>query len=198
KSSHKFVNTILAINNTKHDLNSTKTQELVTMKMISRFITISILAAAIILPFFFKMDNGKPTLAMPTSADLIPDKILPDSLTGNESSSSTTSSSSSNKVSFYKWQDATGMWHYGDRPPAGAQNVSTMNVNTNVNIIQSVKIESDEESTSAYAPQPKMSETLADGQLTADDAFNAMSDAKAVRDMMESRNETLKAITGEN
>ncbi|KZY28405.1 MULTISPECIES: DUF4124 domain-containing protein [unclassified Oleiphilus] len=168
------------------------------MKMISRFITISILAAAIILPFFFKMDNGKPTLAMPTSADLIPDKILPDSLTGNESSSSTTSSSSSNKVSFYKWQDATGMWHYGDRPPAGAQNVSTMNVNTNVNIIQSVKIESDEESTSAYAPQPKMSETLADGQLTADDAFNAMSDAKAVRDMMESRNETLKAITGEN
>ncbi|KZZ75133.1 hypothetical protein A3766_09355 [Oleiphilus sp. HI0132] len=169
------------------------------MKMISRFITISILAAAIILPFFFKMDNGKPTLAMPTSADLIPDKILPDSLTGNESSSSTASSSSSNKVSFYKWQDATGMWHYGDRPPAGAQNVSTMNVNTNVNIIQSLKLDSEEgETSSGKTSQPKMSDTLADGQLTVDDAFNAMSDAKAVRDMMESRNETLKAITGEN
>ena len=42
-----------------------------------------------------------------------------------------------------------------------------------------------------------MSESLSDGKLTIDDAMNVMNDAKAVRDMMESRNEALKAITGE-
>ncbi len=168
------------------------------MKLITRFITICLLAAAIILPFFFKVENGKPTLAMPTSADLIPDKILPDSITGNQSSPSSTSNSSSNKVSFYKWQDADGMWHYGDRPPPSAKNLSTMNVNTNANIIQSLKLESDEEEKEfEQETKPKMSETLADGQLTADDALNIMGDAKAVRDMMESRNDALKSIVGD-
>lgn len=166
------------------------------MKLISRFIVICMLGAAIILPFFFKVENGIPTLAMPTSADLIPDKILPDSITGNESTAPKASSSGS-KVSFFKWQDSNGMWHYGDRPPAGAQNVKAMDVSTNVNIIQSVKIEPKEGSQSASAPKDLRSESLKDGQLTPEDAFNAMSDAKAVRDMMESRNETLKAITGD-
>ncbi len=168
------------------------------MKLISRFITLSILAAAIILPFFLKFDNGRPQLAMPTSDDFIPDKILPDSLTGKNSQAPAPTSTSGSKQTFFKWQDADGVWHYGDRPPAGSNQVSTLQVNTNTNIIQSLKLEPEEEAQAASASQPKMSETLADGQLTAEDAFNAMSDAKAVRDMMESRNETLKAITGEN
>jgi hypothetical protein len=168
------------------------------MKLIFRFITFGILAVAIILPFFLTTENGKPKLAMPTADDFIPDKILPDSITGNQSEKPKANTSSGNKVSFYKWQDAEGVWHYGDRPPAGAKNLSTMNVNTNVNIIKSLELEPEKEETAFNnSPQPKMSETLADGELTPEDALNIMGDAKAVRDMMESRNDSLKSIVGE-
>lgn len=167
------------------------------MKLIFRFITLGILAAAIILPFFVKTENGRPTLAMPTTADFIPDKILPDSITGNTSSNPSASqkSSSSNKVSFYKWQDAAGNWHFGDQPPADAKNLKSMNVNTNANIIKSVKIE--KEDNSSFYEAPKAPAHLTDGQLTADDAMNIMGDARAVRDMMESRNDALKSFVGE-
>ena len=159
------------------------------MKLITRFFTFSLLAAAIILPFFLKTENGRPTLVMPTSDDFIPD-----SLTGKQSAETAPASSSQ---TFFKWKDAEGNWHYGDRPPAGSDNVSTLQVDTNTNIIQSLKIESEEEATSLNANQPQMSESLSDGKLTIDDAMNVMNDAKAVRDMMESLNEALKAITGE-
>ena len=166
------------------------------MKLISRFFTFSLLAAAIIIPFFLKTENGKPTLAMPTVDDFIPDKVLPDSLTGKSEAPSQQASSS--KQTFFKWQGADGVWHYGDRPPAGSKNVTSLQVNTNANIIQGLKVESKfDEVQALQKDQPKMSNSLADGELTMDDAMNVMSDAKAVRDMMESRNEALKAITGD-
>lgn len=169
------------------------------MKLIFRFFTFSILAIAIIVPFFLKTENGRPTLAMPSAGDFIPDKLLPDSITGNQSPASEAKPNiSSHKVSFFKWQDASGAWHFGDNPPANAQNITTMNVNTNVNIIKSVKVESDSDSgTYAVSPKTQMSSSLADGELTPEDAMNVMSDAKAVRDMMEARNDALKNIVGE-
>lgn len=169
------------------------------MKLISRFFTLSLLAAAIILPFFLKTENGSPTLVMPTADDFIPDKLLPDSITGKQSTPKNTAATttSSTQQTFYKWQDAEGNWHYGDRPPPGSGDVSTLQVNTNTNIIQSLKIEPEEKPDVSTGTQPQMSDSLSDGQLTIDDAMNVMSDAKAVRDMMESRNDALKAITGD-
>lgn len=166
------------------------------MKIISRFFTISLLAAAIIIPFFIKTENGKPSLGMPTVDDFIPDKVLPDSLTGNSSESSSNSSGSTQ--SFLKWQDTKGVWHYGDRPPPGSKNISSVQVNTNANIIQAVKVPTGPGDVQPLIKaEPKMSDTLADGKLTPADALNVMSDAKAVRDMMESRSQALKEITGE-
>jgi Domain of unknown function (DUF4124) len=149
------------------------------------------------LPFFLKTENGSPTLVMPTADDFIPDKLLPDSITGKQSTPKGGATTASSEQTFYKWKDAEGNWHYGDRPPPGSGNVSTLQVDTNTNIIQSLKIEPEEEAEVSTGSQPKMSDSLSDGQLTIDDAMNVMSDAKAVRDMMESRNDALKAITGD-
>ncbi len=37
---------------------------------------------------------------------------------------------------FYKWQDASGAWHYGDRPPQGVQ-AQSVDVDINRNILAS-------------------------------------------------------------
>ncbi len=168
------------------------------MKYITRFITLSLLAAAIIVPFFIKTGDGGPTLGMPTADDFIPDKLLPDSLTGNKSETSSNSSKMSSTQTFHKWQDENGQWHYGDTPPPGSQNVTDVSVNTQANIIQAVKVESEFDKVKPLeAEKPKLSKTLTDGKLTIDDAMNVMNDASAVRDMMEHRNKALESIAGQ-
>jgi len=49
-----------------------------------------------------------------------------------------TESTPSTRQTFYKWQDASGQWHFGEQVPAGVQAVA-INVDTAANIIQSVK-----------------------------------------------------------
>ncbi len=63
--------------------------------------------------------------------------------------SSSDSSSSDNRdvntsQSFYKWQSEDGTWHYSDQPQAG-QNVETVTVNANTNLIQGLRAEKKEE-----------------------------------------------------
>ncbi len=45
---------------------------------------------------------------------------------------------------FYKWQDASGAWHYGDRPPAGIE-AQSVDVDINRNVLASPKKEPAEE-----------------------------------------------------
>jgi hypothetical protein len=45
--------------------------------------------------------------------------------------------------------------------------------------------------------QQKLPDRLTSGELSMENAVNSINDALLVRDMMESRNEQLKAITGE-
>ncbi len=45
---------------------------------------------------------------------------------------------------FYKWQDASGAWHYGDRPPQGIQ-AQSVDVDINRNLLASPKKTSTEE-----------------------------------------------------
>lgn len=163
------------------------------MKWYYRFFTVAILAAALIGPFFLEKPDGKPIMEMPTAADFIPDKLMP----AGDSGSIGSISSPANQT-FYKWQDEQGQWHYGDQPPTGSTKVSTLQVDTNTNIIQSLKIEPEKtEETIEPTQQKKLPERLTDGELSFENATNALKDAKLVRDMMESRNEQLKAITGE-
>ncbi len=167
------------------------------MKWIYRFFTFAILAAALIGPFFINKPDGEPIMSFPTTDSLNPAKLL----SGDDKttpSSNTTSFGSGTTV--YKWQDAQGQWHYGDQPPENNPSVSTLQVDSNTNIIQSLKVEpeiEEEPEVVAVSPKQKLPERLTDGELTFENAMNAMQDAKLVREMMESRNEQLKAIAGD-
>ena len=167
------------------------------MKWISRFFTLGMLGAALVVPFLLKMPNGKPIMEVPSVSDFIPDKIIPDSLMSSNDAGSSIPKANKSEQTFYKWKDEQGVWHYGDQPPPNAQ-VSTLQVDTNANIIQSFKIEPEEEEVpEQQAIQNKLPERLGNGEMTMDNAMNIMDDAKAVRDMMEARNAQLKAISGE-
>lgn len=164
------------------------------MKWYYRFFVVAILAAALIGPFFIKTPDGKPVMEMPTAKDFIPEKLF-----SSESDSNISSPLPSGKQSYYKWQDELGQWHYGDQPPSDSSKVSTLQVDTNTNIIQSLKIEP--EMTEDVPPeanqQQKLPDRLSNGELSMENALNSINDALLVRDMMESRNEQLKAITGD-
>lgn len=165
------------------------------MKWYYRFFMVAILAAALIGPFFIKKPDGNPVMEMPTAADFIPDKLMPGDRTGEN----TNSAVSSSNQTYYKWQDEHGQWHYGDQAPATINKVSTLQVDTNTNIIQSLKIEPEEteEATQSAPKQEKLPERLTSGELSFENATNALNDALLVRDMMESRNQQLNAITGD-
>ena len=163
------------------------------MKWYYRFFTVAILAAALIGPFFLEKPDGEPIMETPTAADFIPDKLMPEG-----ANSSVSNIPSLSNQTFYKWQDEQGQWHYGDQPPVNSNKVSTLQVDTNTNIIQSLKIEPEKtEETIEPTQQKKLPDRLTDGELSFENATNALKDAKLVRDMMESRNDQLKAITGE-
>lgn len=164
------------------------------MKWYYRFFAVAILAAALIGPFFIEKPDGNPVMEMPNVSDFIPDKLKS---TGNSDNSVISSSPSSNQT-FYKWQDEQGQWHYGDQPPTSSNKVSTLQVDTNTNIIQGLKIEPEKtEETIENPQQKKLPDRLTSGELSFENATNSLKDAMLVRDMMESRNAQLKAITGD-
>tara|TARA_R110002072_G_scaffold140765_9_gene285259 strand:- start:21679 stop:22182 length:504 start_codon:yes stop_codon:yes gene_type:complete len=167
------------------------------MKWYYRFFTVAILAVALIGPFFVDKPDGEPMMEMPSARDFIPDQLIPE----GDSGASISSLSPSSNQTYYKWQDDQGQWHYSDQPPTSSNTVSTLQVDTNTNIIQSLKIEPEEpeesEESVQATQQEKLPERLTSGELSFENAANALNDAKLVRDMMESRNQQLKAITGD-
>ena len=149
--------------------------------------------------------KGKPMLSLPSMDDFKPDKFIPSSFKSNShsgGSGETSSEEFSSGTTVYKWKDEIGTWHYGDRPPTGSADVSTLQINSNTNIIQSLKVEpeekkvhnkSDEKSSTAMTPMPKNGENF----LTVERAFNALNDAKAVQGLMNDHNKQLKSMTSE-
>ena len=167
------------------------------MKWIYRIFTLGILAAALIGPFFINKPDGEPIMSFPTTESLNPAKFL----SSDKPTATGSPSFSSSSATVYKWQDAQGQWHYGDQPPSDNPSVSTLQVDTNTNIIQSLKMGPDEPDQLEAVPEQanqKLPERLTNGELSFDNALNAINDAKMVREMMESRNDQLKAINGEN
>jgi hypothetical protein len=98
------------------------------------FIMLVLVAIAFAGPMLMKKPDGTPFLASPL--DIF-------------SADSTDTSSPSNvnsSQSFYKWQSEDGTWHYSDQPQEG-QNIETVTVNTNTNLIQGLRIEKETEET---------------------------------------------------
>ncbi len=71
-----------------------------------------------------------------------------------------TESTPSTRQTFYKWQDASGQWHFGEQAPEGVQAVA-INVDTAANIIQSVK------APAAPVAEPALTKTAVDTSVPA-------------------------------
>jgi hypothetical protein len=83
-------------------------------------------------PMLMKKPDGTPFLESPWDFFSV-DSKEPSSIGSNINSSQ----------SFYKWQDENGTWHYSDQPQEG-QNIETVTVNTNANLIQGLRVEKEE------------------------------------------------------
>lgn len=154
------------------------------MKWIFRLMALALLGVALGLPFFMDNRQGQPMLSLPSLSDLVPARAMVRTV--------------------YKWQDAQGVWHYGDSAPAGGTYTS-LNVNDQTNV---VPLLTDEERArlapptgaapgsnlvaNALAPTPAPEE----GGLTLERALNLVNEAKGVRDQMNARTENLQRTLG--
>ncbi len=104
----------------------------------------------------------------------------------------TTLSTEQTRQTYYKWQDANGSWHFGEKPPAGA-NAIAVSIDTAANILAPVK-----------APEPKATLAKAEpkeDKIAPQDAFmnpaaakQAMEDAKQLQEMLNQRTKDMDAL----
>ncbi len=154
------------------------------MKWLYRLMTFAILGIALGLPFFIDNKDGKPMLSLPSGDTILNEgkKVLP-------------------PTAVYKWRDASNQWHYGDNPPPGARDLQPLQIDTNTNIVQSVKLPEENPGSTASTSSNKPGYTPPQSNkelLTVERALNLMNDARAVRDQMEARNSQLNQIVGES
>lgn len=161
------------------------------MKWIYRFLTLVMLAGALAVPFFINNQQGEPMLSLPKPGDLLP---------GSASQQVADLPLMPGSQTVYKWQDKDGVWQYGDIPPSGVQNVSTLTVYSNTNLIQGLKVEEpeEEEESESEASSPDKAEKPPEDVLSLERAMNIINEAKQVSGMMEARNEQLRTITGDS
>lgn len=145
------------------------------------FIMIVLVAIAFIGPMLMKKPDGTPFMEVPW-------KSL------NESSGN---SSINTSQSFYKWQDEDGIWHYSDQPAAG-QNIETVTVNTNTNLIQGLRIEKKEDK----EPEKKQKQANADipkiplpMTVPLDKVSKMLEDASNIQQIMDERKKNIDQAT---
>jgi len=164
------------------------------MKWIFRLLTLASMAAIIMLPMY--MDKIS---------------VLRGFVGGGSGSSSTGGTATLSvgepqekevKRQVYKWQDQYGVWQYSDVAPAEGVESNVITVSNQTNIIQSVPIVEEE----PEAPDPKeniseeakqaLKESEDNDLLSFERAKNIMDEAKAVSELMQSRQQHLENISG--
>jgi hypothetical protein len=152
------------------------------------FIMLVLIALAFAGPMLMKKPDGTPFMESPLD-------YFSSETTGTNSRQSNINSSHS----FYKWQDENGTWHYSDQPQEG-QNIETVTVNTNTNLIQGLRIEKEEEKESGKDKEEGKAE-ISSIPLPMTVPFEKVSqmleDANNLQQVMDDRNNKIeKAIQG--
>lgn len=97
------------------------------------FIMCVLVAIAFAGPMLMKKPDGTPFMESPLD-------LFSTSSTGSQKNGFSINTTQS----FYKWQDDEGVWHYSDQPQEG-QEIETVTVNTNTNLIQGLRIEEEKD-----------------------------------------------------
>jgi len=107
----------------------------------------------------------------------------------------TTLSTEQTRQTYYKWQDASGSWHFGEKPPADVQAIS-VNIDTAANVLAPVKVPKKEVAEQQVATQePKIAPENAFMNPAA--AKQAMEDAKQIQEMLNQRTKDMNALIGQ-
>jgi len=165
------------------------------MKWIYRLLTIAMIGGAMLFPFFMNNNEGKPMFSLPEAKDFIPS-----SLTSGKISDKTIPSLPSSSQTFYKWQDEHGTWHYGDTPPVNGPLFSTIEVDSNTNVIQSIPAKpAPEPAAPSSTPNTTNSPDIPlSNVLSLERAMNVLNDAQKVQGLMDGHNAQLEAINSNN
>ena len=158
------------------------------MKWIYRLLTIAMLGGAMLFPFFMNNNEGKPMFSLPETKDLIPSSLT---------SGKTVPALPSSSQTFYKWKDEHGTWHYGDTPPTNGPRFSTIEVDSNANVIQSIPVTQLQKPTSPASAPNKSNppDTPTSNVVSLERAMDVLNDAQKVQGLMDSHNAQLEATT---
>jgi len=157
------------------------------MKWFFRLLTLGSLTAILALPFY--MDNPVGINGMFGSGSASPTPVL------------SVGQPLEKKIvrEVYKWRDKNGVLQYSDVPPAQGTRSDIIAVSNQTNIIQSVPSEPEPSPVDAKNQlSVKSKKTLDEAEqkdlLSLDRAKNIIDEAKAVRELMENRNQGLEKL----
>lgn len=162
------------------------------MKWIFRLLTLGSMAAILALPMYMDKLGGISGLFSGTSGSA-----------GGQAPVLSVGQPLEREVTreVHKWRDEHGVLQYSDKPPSSGTKSDVIRVSNQVNIIQSVPVAAEPEQ-----PDPrdniseKSAKTLEEAEkkdlLSFDRAKNIIDEAKAVRELMDSRNQHLENFSG--
>lgn len=187
------------------------------MKWVYRLSSLVILGAALSLPFYADYRSGGAFLEL----SKIPEKVISafssskaklttedrdqPSLSGSSTQSPLNSiqpanpESTDGKVTYYRWQDEQGQWHFSDQAPEVDSEKAELDPNAlstisgmDQAVIDSTMVNAASKSQSQSSP-PRFTDT----QPSLDNLSNVMENAQQAANMMQERNEALSQIVGE-
>lgn len=98
----------------------------------------------------------------------------------------------------FKWQDETGQWNYGQKPPSDANQVESMIIDPNVNLVAGVKVPGKKapasKSESTSEEMPSLEDSL-DNPYSPDSIKKLFEDAKGLQDTLNLRAEAQGKLT---
>ncbi len=101
------------------------------------------------------------------------------------------------KQTVYKWQDASGAWHYGEAPPDNAASLREVTLRPNENIVQSLKApEQEAESDEAKPAAQASTQTGVASPYSPDAVKKLFEDANKLQETLEQRKLDQDALLG--
>lgn len=182
------------------------------MKWFYRLFSIGILLAALSLPFYADYKANGDFLSLQSFADsaknwMLSGKNLLSEVTSSKAETTSNAEAIANDGSntVYRWQDASGQWHFSDAAPEQTErsnevekiqvkpeDLQTISAMDEALIEQTNQADSRSNTSSASTQKATLDDTL-----SFDNAINIMQNAQDASALMQERNNALREIVGE-